>query len=36
MLEHVPHIFQKYMESLSKVSNYEMSMFGSVIWNEVD
>ena len=29
-------IFQKEMESLSKVTNYEMSMFGSVIWNKVD
>ena len=31
----VLHI-QREMESLSKVTNYEMSMFGSVIWNKVD
>ena len=24
------------MKSLSKVTNYEMMMFGSVIWNKVD
>ena len=34
MLEvlHIPKI----MESLSKVTNYEMMMFGSVISNKVD
>ena len=35
MLE-VPHIPKINLESLSKVTNYEMSMFGSVIWNKVD
>ena len=34
MLE-VSHI-PKINGSLSKVTNYEMSMFGSVIWNKVD